>query len=170
MARASALREWHLPIISRHLPETYMPATAAVIDRMVRKLGGQQVLGSDVASEADLARVVHRGLRLKVLTHVQNAGISKQEIERFVIPARTLQHRKAKAEPLSVEESDRLVRLTRIQAQAEDVFGDIEKANTWLRAPLGALDGKAPLEIARTEAGARVLEQVLAKIDWGAAA
>jgi putative toxin-antitoxin system antitoxin component (TIGR02293 family) len=147
-----------------------VPSAAPVIDRMVRKLGGQQALGAAIASEADLARVVRRGLRLKVLRHVQSAGFSKQEIERFIIPARTLQHRKAKAEPLSIEESDRLVRLTRIQAQAEDVFGDIEKANVWLRAPLGTLDHKAPLEIARTEAGARVIEQILAKIDWGAAA
>jgi uncharacterized protein (DUF2384 family) len=52
----------------------------------------------------------------------------------------------------------------------EDVFGDVEKANRWLRENLAILDGKAPLEVARTESGARVVEQMLAKIDWGAAA
>jgi uncharacterized protein (DUF2384 family) len=35
---------------------------------------------------------------------------------------------------------------------------------------LGILDGKSPLEMARTEAGARLIEQLLAKLDWGAAA
>jgi putative toxin-antitoxin system antitoxin component (TIGR02293 family) len=147
-----------------------MPAAALpVIDHVVRKLGGRQTLGASVTSDSDLARLVHRGLRLKVLERVQSAGFSRQEIEQFVIPARTLQHRRAKAEPLSVEESDRLVRLTRIQAVAEDVFGDVDKANTWLRAPLGLLDSQSPLEIARTDAGARIIEQMLAKIDWGAA-
>jgi hypothetical protein len=29
------------------------------------------------------------------------------------------------------------------------------------------LDGKSPLEAARTKTGARVVEQILAKIDWG---
>ena len=61
------------------------------------------------------------------------------------------------------------MRLTRIQALAEDVFG-VDKANRWLREPLGILDGKSPLEVARTEAGARLIEQFLAKLDWGAAA
>jgi putative toxin-antitoxin system antitoxin component (TIGR02293 family) len=57
-----------------------------------------------------------------------------------------------------------------LQALAEDVFGDSAKANVWLREPLGELNGKPPLELAQTEAGARVVEQILAKIDWGAAA
>ncbi|MGA7774199.1 MAG: MbcA/ParS/Xre antitoxin family protein [Pseudolabrys sp.] len=49
----------------------------------------------------------------------------------------------------------------------EDVFGDAQKANRWLRENLAILDGQPPLEIARTESGARVVEQMLAKIDWG---
>jgi putative toxin-antitoxin system antitoxin component (TIGR02293 family) len=146
------------------------PATQPVIERVFRKLGGHRALGSEVASEADLARIVDRGIRLAVLGYVQKAGFSKQEIERLIIPARTWRHRKVKREPLSIEESDRVVRLTRIQALAEDVFGDAGKANRWLREKLGILGGKSPLETARTEAGARLVEQLLAKIDWGAAA
>jgi len=141
-----------------------------VIERVFRKLGGRQALGADVASEADLARLVHRRIGLAVLGHVERAGFSKQEIERYIIPARTLGHRKAKRQPLSIEESDRVVRLTRIQALAEDVFGNVVQANRWLREQLGILDGKSPLEVARTEAGARLIEQLLAKLDWGAAA
>lgn len=147
-----------------------LPPPQPVIERVFHKLGGHQALGVDVASEADLARVVRRGIRLVVLGHVQKAGFSKQEIEHLIIPARTWRHRKSKREPLSVEESDRVVRLTRIQALAEDVFGDVHKANRWLREELGILDGKSPLEVARTEAGARLIEQLLAKLDWGAAA
>lgn len=146
------------------------PTPAPVIERVFRKLGGHQGLGVDVASEADLARVVHRGIRLAVLGHIQRAGFSKQEIEHLIIPARTWRHRKARREPLSMEESDRVVRLTRIQAVAEDVFGNVENANRWLRENLGILDGKSPLEVAQTEAGARLIEQLLAKLDWGAAA
>jgi putative toxin-antitoxin system antitoxin component (TIGR02293 family) len=146
------------------------PTPQPVIESVFRKLGGRQALGAEVSSEADLARIVDRGIRLAVLTHVLRAGFSRQEIERFIIPARTLRHRKTKREPLSIEESDRVVRLARIQALAEDVFGDIAKANRWLREALGILGGKSPLEVARTEAGARLIEQILAKIDWGAAA
>ena len=141
-----------------------------VIETVFRKLGGYRTLGAEVSSEADLARLVDRGIRLSVLGYVAKAGFSKQEIERFVIPARTLRHRKARREPLSTEESDRVVRLTRIQALAEDVFGNVGNANLWLRQKLGILDGKCPLDVARTDSGARLIEQLLAKLDWGAAA
>ena len=147
-----------------------MPTPQPVIEKVFHKLGGRQALGTQVSSEADLARIVHGGIRLRVLDHVERAGFSKQEIERFIIPARTWRHRKLKREPLTIDESDRVIRLARIQALAEDVFGDVKKANRWLREGLNILDGKAPLELARTESGARLIEQLLAKIDWGAAA
>jgi putative toxin-antitoxin system antitoxin component (TIGR02293 family) len=141
-----------------------------VLGTVYKKLGGRQGLGEDVSSEADLARVVYRRIPLRALHYLKRSGFSDREIERYIIPARTRRHRQVKNEPLTVDESDRLVRLTRIQALAEDVFGDAEKANTWLRAGLGILDGKPPLEVAQTESGARVVEQILAKIDWGAPA
>jgi len=149
-----------------------MPAQTPlpVVERVFRKLGGRETLGTNVSSEADLARAVTRGIRLRVLDCLLRAGFSKQEVESFVIPARTLRHRKTKREPLTLDESDRVVRLTRIQSLAEDVFGDVHKANQWLREGLGILDGKTPLDLTRTESGARLVEQILARIDWGAAA
>jgi putative toxin-antitoxin system antitoxin component (TIGR02293 family) len=147
-----------------------MPTPQPVLETVIRKLGGRQALGQEVTSEADLARVVSRRIPLKALMHIKRSGFSDREIERFIIPARTRRHRQGRKEPLTVDESDRLVRLTRIQALAEDVFGDAEQANRWLREGLGIMNGKSPLEVAQTEAGARVVEQILAKIDWGAAA
>lgn len=145
-------------------------SVASVVDRVYRKLGGRQVLRETVDSEADLARVVERRIPLKALASIRRHGLSEAEIDRFIIAARTRRHRRAKREPLTIEESDRLVRIARIQSLAEDVFGDEGKANRWLREELPILGRKAPLEVSRTEAGARLVEQILAKIDWGAAA
>jgi uncharacterized protein (DUF2384 family) len=50
------------------------------------------------------------------------------------------------------------------------VFGDVAKANRCLREGLEIFDSKSPLEVARTESGARLIEQLLAKLDWGGAA
>lgn len=147
-----------------------MPIAQLVLGTVFRKLGGREVLGEEVNSEADFARLVARRLPLKVLRHVERSGFSKGEIDALIIPVRTLRHRQQRGQPLTVDESDRLVRLARIQALAEEVFADAAKANRWLREPLGILGGKVPLELAQTDAGARVVEQILAKIDWGAAA
>jgi putative toxin-antitoxin system antitoxin component (TIGR02293 family) len=147
-----------------------MQATQPVVETVFRKLGGREVFGQKVTSEADLARLVNNRIPLRALIYVKRGGFSDREIGQFIIPERTQRHRKAKRQPLTIEESDRVVRLTRIQALSEDVFGDSEKANRWLREGLAILDGKPPLDVARTESGARVVEQILAKIDWGAAA
>ena len=65
---------------------------------------------------------------------------------------------------------DHSAKLLRIQIIAEETFGNADKARTWLRRPLAELNGKTPLDLAQTEAGARVVELILAKITWGAAA
>jgi putative toxin-antitoxin system antitoxin component (TIGR02293 family) len=68
------------------------------------------------------------------------------------------------------EESDRAVRLLRVQTIAEETFRNVDKANLWLRHSLAELHGETPLAVAQTEAGARVIETILGKIAWGSAA
>lgn len=143
---------------------------STIVEEVARKLGGPSVLGRDIRSQADLALLVRHRLPLLALRGLTQAGISEQEIERFVIPQRTRRHRAEKAQPLTVEESDRAVRLLRIQTLAEDTFKDTQKAHLWLRKPLGVLSHETPLDVAQTEAGARLVEAVLARIAWGAAA
>lgn len=140
-----------------------------LVEQVVRKLGGKAVLGTLVRSQNELALVVREQLPLSVLANLAKAGISEQEIDAFVIPQRTRRHRAAKKQRLTVDESDRTVRMLRIQTLAEEAFGK-EKAGIWLRRPLKVLGDETPLEVARTEAGARVIETILGKITWGAAA
>jgi len=143
---------------------------STVIEEVARKLGGRPVLGRVVRSQADLALAVRARLPLGALKGLVQAGLTEQEIERFVIPQRTRRHRADKKQPLTIDESDRAVRLLRVQTVAEDTFGSKEKAATWLRRPLAELDRETPLDVAQTEAGARVIETILGKIAWGAAA
>lgn len=144
--------------------------TAEIVEQVVRKLGGRAVLGKDVRSQAELALAVQHRLPLRALRSLAQAGLTEQEIEKFVIPQRTRRHRAAKHQPLTVEESDRAVRLLRIQTLAEATFGDTAKAHQWLRRPLLEIGHESPLVMAQTEAGVRVVETILGKIAWGAAA
>jgi putative toxin-antitoxin system antitoxin component (TIGR02293 family) len=139
--------------------------SVAVIQEVARKLGGQTVLGSVVRSQADLALAVRNRLPLAALAGLAQAGLSQTEIDTLIIPQRTRRHRAERQQPLTVEESDRAVRLLRVQTLADN-----EKANRWLRDALTELDGETPLVIAQTEAGARVIETILAKIARSAAA
>lgn len=144
--------------------------TDAIVKEVARKLGGPSVLGVDVRSQADLALAVRNRLPLSALRGLSEAGMSEQEIEKFVIPQRTRRHRADRKQPLTIDESDRAVRLMRVQSLAENTFEDRDKANRWLRRPLTELGAETPLVVAQTEAGARVIETILGKIAWGAAA
>jgi len=144
--------------------------STSVVEEVARKLGGPRVLGTEVRSQADLALAVRNRLPLSALKGLAQAGLSDQEIERFVIPQRTRRHRADRMQPLTIDESDRAVRLLRVQTIAEDTFGGTEKSHRWLRRPLMELGDEAPLVVAQTEAGARVVETILGKIAWGAAA
>ena len=106
---------------------------SALVEAVAHKLGGLPVLGSTVRSQADLALAVRRRVPLSALNGLSQAGFSDQEIERWVIPQRTRRHRAEKNQPLTVEESDRAVRLLRIQTMAEDTFRQVDKANVWPR-------------------------------------
>jgi len=57
-----------------------------------------------------------------------------------------------------------------IRSLAEDVFLSPEKADHWLNSPLAILGGKSPRGLAGSREGAAFVAQMLAKIDWGAAA
>jgi putative toxin-antitoxin system antitoxin component (TIGR02293 family) len=94
-------------------------------------------------------------------------GYSEDEIFALVVPKRTLARRKAAREPLTVEETDRALRLERIAVQAERVFGDAAKAHRWLRKAKRELRGETPLAYLASEAGARVVEEMLFRIEHG---
>jgi putative toxin-antitoxin system antitoxin component (TIGR02293 family) len=94
-------------------------------------------------------------------------GFSATELSQLVIPKRTLARRQAKKEPLTVEETDKALRLARIAELANKVFGDKEKAHRWLRKSKRSLDGDTPLTYLSSETGARVVEDMLLRIESG---
>jgi putative toxin-antitoxin system antitoxin component (TIGR02293 family) len=120
-----------------------------------------------IQSERDLMRLVEDRLPIQVITALLKHGLNDQEIYTLVIPRRTLAHRKLKCEPLTREESERAVRLARIAALAEEVFGDPAKAWRWLRKPKQRCEERTPVELLATENGARLVEEMLYQIDDG---
>jgi putative toxin-antitoxin system antitoxin component (TIGR02293 family) len=84
-----------------------------------------------------------------------------------LIPRRTFTHRIKNNERLSVEESDRAVRIARILAQAESVFGNKDKAMNWLRSRMKKFADLAPMQLMDTDAGSRLVEEALIQIDEG---
>jgi putative toxin-antitoxin system antitoxin component (TIGR02293 family) len=116
----------------------------------------------------DLIRQIQKGLRFSELETLQNSIDMpfEQLASKLSISRSTLQRRKA-AGRLSPDESDKVMRLSRLLEHATNVFGDIEKARAWLKFPQRGLGGAVPLDYAETEVGAREVDNLLGRIDYG---
>ena len=128
-----------------------------------------KTIGLQIQSEADLARAVELGFPIATIDALRKRGVTDRDIAALIIKPRTLSHRRGKRSRLTVEESDRAVRLARVRALAEETFADTRKADRWLHRELTALDGRHPIDLIRTQVGARMVEDLLAGIAWGAA-
>ena len=116
----------------------------------------------------ELIRQIQKGLRFSELETLQNSIDLpfEQLAAKLSISRSTLQRRKA-AGRLSPDESDRVMRYSRLLHQATDFFGDIEKARAWLKHPQYGLGGAVPLDYATTETGAREVENLLGRMKYG---
>jgi len=122
---------------------------------------------SRIRTGEDLAAIVEKRLPASTLKALVRGGLSDAEVYQLIVPRRTLAHRIANHQPLSREESDKAVRVARVTVKAEQVFGEPERAWRWLREPKRRFNGKSPIELLATDAGARLVEEMIGQIEHG---
>lgn len=133
-------------------------------------MGGSRVFGKRFENQLDLADLIMDGLPRKAAQAVRShLDLTEQELAHSLgISQKTLQRQaKAAVERLSPTQGDRLYRLARIVAFAEEVLEDPERAHRWLREPQRGLGSRRPLDLLQTEAGAREVEDLLGRIEYG---
>lgn len=133
-----------------------------------KALGGKKVLKKPASHYGTLIEHVRSGLPYAALEAVvERFEIPRDDVLRILhVPLRTLARRK-RERVFRPDESDRLLRLGRIAAMAEEVLGTREKAAAWLQDPNRALGGPRPLDRLDTDLGARQVEQILGRIAHG---
>lgn len=114
-----------------------------------------------------MLEIVEHQLPTSAISRIVGLGITRAEIDSLVIPLRTLQHRRSRREKLTVDESDRVLRIARLLSQAESVYESRERALAWLRRAHPRLRNRTPLEMAKTDTGSRIVEELLVQIDEG---
>ena len=138
-------------------------------ERMQVLLGGAKVLrGRRTSTLLELHDAAERGLPVLVIDALgENLHASREELlHAIAVSLRTLTRRQ-KARVLSPEESDRVLRLARVAAQAEEILGGREDAVKWLHRANRSLGGHRPLELVRTDAGAELVIDVLGRLEHG---
>jgi putative toxin-antitoxin system antitoxin component (TIGR02293 family) len=123
--------------------------------------------GEKAMHSTELIQKIQKGLRFSELKTLQDTLHLpfEQLAAKLCISRSTLQRRKA-AGRLSPDESDKVIRFSRLLTHATSVFGGIERARAWLKHPQVGLGGAIPLDYASTEAGAREVENLLGRIEY----
>jgi len=135
---------------------------------VVHELGGERTLGRALSSHGDLRETIREGFPPVVVEKLLRAsGLTLKELASALdLSPRSLQRRRRTGR-LARYESDRLYRLARILAIANEYLGSHERAVRWLKRPNRALGGLPPVRAIDTELGARQVENILGRIAYG---
>lgn len=117
-----------------------------------------------------MADLIENGIPRAVVEHLQERlGLTDVELARALgVSAKTLQRLAGRrAARLTAAQGDRLYRLARLAAMAEGVFERQDRAREWLHEPQRGLGDRSPLDVLRTEVGAREVEDLLGRIEYG---
>jgi putative toxin-antitoxin system antitoxin component (TIGR02293 family) len=127
------------------------------------------LLGLETFDSVELLRSIARGLPYRAFERlIANTTLSSDDALRLInIPQRTLTRRRHEGR-FHEDESDRLVRASRIFGRALSLFeGDHDAAKRWLSEPQRALGGEIPMGLARTEVGALEVERLIGRLEYG---
>lgn len=137
---------------------------------IAKVLGGREVFGKPVLSFASLVEQIEKGFPFGALERVKSVLDLNDEllsVSLGVSAKTTSRWRREGIDRLPVPVSDRLYRFARLFALAEQVLEDGDAAREWLHEEQVGLGGRTPVEMMRTEAGAREVESLLVRIEHG---
>lgn len=133
---------------------------------VARIMGGERTLGRRIRTVSDLRHAVEDGLPVPALDaavrHVSTNDRDAAELKYRIVPRTTLHRRRR----LSTEESQRLERLARMTALAEQVWMDPDLAREFLRGEQPQLGGERPIDLARSDLGTREVEDLLLALEY----
>jgi putative toxin-antitoxin system antitoxin component (TIGR02293 family) len=112
---------------------------------------------------------IKKGLTIAEMSALTSTlDITEKHLAKVVgLSISTLAIRK-KAGRLKPIESERIMRVDRIFRRAMEVFDQNETmAKRWIKSPAKALGGIAPIDFTETDIGAREVENLLGRIEYG---
>jgi putative toxin-antitoxin system antitoxin component (TIGR02293 family) len=129
------------------------------------------VLHRQVASDEDAHELVLRGLPAEAMTTLVAGVLSlSPDLLRAALGVSERSFARRKAAPrtrLPLDEGERVWRFAEILARATRAFGSQAEAEQWLGRPAIGLDRRKPIDLLRTNPGARLVSEYLTRIEHG---
>jgi putative toxin-antitoxin system antitoxin component (TIGR02293 family) len=130
--------------------------------------GKDTELGREVFAPGKLIEKLKAGLPVSELEALRaELEVPMEKLAPMLGISKATYHRRKLSGRLEAAESDRLVRFARLLGMAATVMESLAAARRWLTSPQVGLGGAVPLEYAETEIGAREVEDLLGRIEYG---
>jgi putative toxin-antitoxin system antitoxin component (TIGR02293 family) len=140
-------------------------------DSVVRYLIKAQepdMLRESAFTPAKLVEGLHLGLPIEELDRLQASfAVAKDKLALMLGLSKATLRRRIDSGRLTTSESDRVLRFARLMGKAVEVLESEDNARKWLNSPQIGLGGAVPLHYAETELGAREVEDLLGRIEYG---
>lgn len=145
-------------------PRAYEVTRAEIVRTCV---AGPSAGGKSLAP-AQLIQSLKAGLPVRELDDLRSTlDLSMDRLAPMLGISKATLHRRKITGRLDQVESDRVVRFARLLGKAAEVMESLANGRQWLTAPQIGLGGAVPLEYAETEVGAREVENLLGRIEYG---
>lgn len=125
------------------------------------------LLGADISNEADAVRLAETGVSASAY---QRMAQTLDFPHALIAPETTVRRRLKDGARFSEAESERLIRIARVYAEAVQLFGDEAAALRWLNTPQDFIPGDAPISplwLATKDSGARLVEALMRRTAYG---
>lgn len=164
----TAMARCQLAAYSRQVAKPPSRSEPSEVERILAILGARSPRTRAKTGLLHLHQTAERHLDVSVVECLAAwLSISVAELlPTLSLSPRTLARRRDEG-TLSLEESDRTLRVARVAAHAEDVLGARDVATSWLRSANRTLGGHAPLALLRTDAGAALVTDALTRVEHG---
>ena len=102
---------------------------------------------------------------------IEISGLTNEELAGLLdLSYKTIQRYQKDGKKLNAQNSEQLLKMIALYQKAEEVFGDLESFNRWLRKPSVGLGNQAPFSFLQTSGGIDLIREELLRIEHGALA
>jgi len=138
-------------------------------DRIIEILtGNRTTVRKGARSASPLREQIRAGFRFSMLaTFQERYRLSQEQLRELIDMSERTVARRKQEQRLTKAESDRLYRVARVAALAEQILGSATAAERWLKDANPALGNVAPLSLMDTDEGTQAVADVLGRIEHG---
>ncbi|WP_332735220.1 type II RES/Xre toxin-antitoxin system antitoxin [Flavihumibacter sp.] len=102
---------------------------------------------------------------------IQITALNKNQLAAFIdVTPKTIDNYRIRRHKLGRTESEQLLQLMALYKKGQEIFGNSEDFNLWLKQPASGLGGIVPFELLYTQGGINLVMEELLRIEYGALA